>query len=332
MRIKTFLLPLFATLALNLPGAANAGEGMNVSIKSDKFKLYTKVTSQKCMYHMSRFHNKTIKKGKRYAKYVEGKNSGSCAFKDGWANIAVYIDTKTGPGPLFNIRVDPGSGLGVYVSRYFRGKKASTKSSVIQMKKSGSGSSRTYNVVIKKSGCKSVDSLMPHYHQNRCHKRAWGARSAAFTKGWAPILSFERARTNATVALNVKASGKKIKSGPRKDQRRAKRSDNVNMAWGSHAGDKWKGDISNKWGEIRHQETNLCLNPKGTDGAKGTNVLIYTCDGHQDQKWKYIPATGEIISKASNRCLNVHGYDVTAGKNVTLANCDGGYDQKWNGN
>tara|TARA_Y100000034_G_scaffold88461_1_gene106177 strand:- start:496 stop:1101 length:606 start_codon:yes stop_codon:yes gene_type:complete len=87
--------------------------------------------------------------------------------------------------------------------------------------------------------------------------------------------------------------------------------------------------------EIRNEKQNYCLDPKYSDGAKGSNVQLWSCTGELDQQWyirplsKYENTWFEIRNAKSNLCLDAEGDWGYKGDNIGVWTCDGKADQTW---
>lgn len=87
--------------------------------------------------------------------------------------------------------------------------------------------------------------------------------------------------------------------------------------------------------EIRNEKQNYCLDPKYSDGAKGSNVQLWNCTGELDQQWYIRPTSQyentwfEIRNAKSNLCLDAAGEWGHKGDNIGIWTCDGRGDQIW---
>lgn len=92
----------------------------------------------------------------------------------------------------------------------------------------------------------------------------------------------------------------------------------------------------------------MCLDVSGYSGGKGQNVMLYQCDGYNDQRWYFADVYGNPISIAqarnssyyirnvkSNLCLDVEGHAGWRNDTVQIWTCEAGAeaaDQRWNVN
>jgi len=89
--------------------------------------------------------------------------------------------------------------------------------------------------------------------------------------------------------------------------------------------------VAQNYTELLNRQNGLCLDAQGYGGASRRNVMLYPCDGFEDQLWLLpnIGEWGEIKNKAQNLCLDVKGYTGVSRDNVMLYQCDGFEDQQW---
>ena len=89
---------------------------------------------------------------------------------------------------------------------------------------------------------------------------------------------------------------------------------------------------------LHHYSDNLCMDPAGTDAAKGVNVGLYTCDAGSDtgadQTWNIdldpVDNTKfRFINQKSNLCLDTVGTSGDAGSNILIGDCTGTPNQEW---
>ncbi|MEV4116532.1 ricin-type beta-trefoil lectin domain protein, partial [Nonomuraea sp. NPDC049695] len=71
-----------------------------------------------------------------------------------------------------------------------------------------------------------------------------------------------------------------------------------------------------------------CLDVNGAGTADGTAVIIWDCNGQNNQKWR-LNADGTITAVGANKCLDVSGYGTANGTKVQIWTCTGGTNQKW---
>jgi WD40 repeat protein len=70
-----------------------------------------------------------------------------------------------------------------------------------------------------------------------------------------------------------------------------------------------------------------CLDVKGANPDNGIPIILWTCDGGDNQQWK-ITSTGEIRGPA-NKCLDVSGANSANGASIILWPCNGSANQQW---
>ena len=96
---------------------------------------------------------------------------------------------------------------------------------------------------------------------------------------------------------------------------------------------------------IKNTLQDKCLDVSGYSGGKGQNVMLYHCDGYDDQRWYFADESGNPISISdadgsfytirnvkSNLCLDVSGHLGLQNDTVKIWTCESGYlaaDQKW---
>ncbi|KKK00325.1 ricin-type beta-trefoil lectin domain protein [Micromonospora sp. HK10] len=74
---------------------------------------------------------------------------------------------------------------------------------------------------------------------------------------------------------------------------------------------------------------NKCLDAYGQGTAAGTAVVIWDCNGGDNQKWM-LAADGTVLGVQSRLCLDVSGQATNDGAKVQLWTCNGGANQRWN--
>lgn len=72
----------------------------------------------------------------------------------------------------------------------------------------------------------------------------------------------------------------------------ASNSDNVKLSVCSSTANSQKWSYNSLTGEIKNQN-GKCLNVKGTSGASGVNINVYSCNGTLDQKWNGMPCPAD---------------------------------------
>ncbi|MFG3013783.1 RICIN domain-containing protein [Streptomyces cinerochromogenes] len=71
----------------------------------------------------------------------------------------------------------------------------------------------------------------------------------------------------------------------------------------------------------------LCATPYGGNGADGTYVTQWTCNGDSSQRWSW--SGSRIVNQASGKCLTPSGGGGTNGTILTLWTCNGDPSQSW---
>ncbi len=71
-----------------------------------------------------------------------------------------------------------------------------------------------------------------------------------------------------------------------------------------------------------------CLDVNGAGTADGTTVIIWDCNGQNNQKWR-LNADGTITAVGANKCLDVPGNATANGTKLTIWSCHGGANQRW---
>lgn len=83
------------------------------------------------------------------------------------------------------------------------------------------------------------------------------------------------------------------------------------------------------WVQFVNKQSGLCLDISNATMANGTNVLQWTCNGGNWQKWHYDPQTGLIRSKHDPRyCLDNDG-SYADGANIKIWSCTGNANQRF---
>ena len=65
---------------------------------------------------------------------------------------------------------------------------------------------------------------------------------------------------------------------------------------------------------------------EGGKTDEGTPVILYTCNGGANQKWRF--EKGALVGIGGN-CLDVKGNKSKDGQPLVLYRCTGGANQKW---
>jgi O-glycosyl hydrolase len=71
-----------------------------------------------------------------------------------------------------------------------------------------------------------------------------------------------------------------------------------------------------------------CLDANGRGTTSGTKVILWTCNGADNQKWT-LNVNGSITGVQSHLCLDVTGAGTANGSLVQLWTCSGGTNQQW---
>ncbi len=71
-----------------------------------------------------------------------------------------------------------------------------------------------------------------------------------------------------------------------------------------------------------------CLDANGQGTSPGTKVILWTCNGQNNQKWT-LHINGTITGVQSGLCLDVSGAATANGSLVQLWTCNGGTNQAW---
>ncbi|MEU8279996.1 RICIN domain-containing protein, partial [Microbispora bryophytorum] len=71
-----------------------------------------------------------------------------------------------------------------------------------------------------------------------------------------------------------------------------------------------------------------CLDVNGAGTANGTSVLIWDCNGQNNQKWR-LNSDGSITAVGANKCLDVSGNGTANGTKMQIYTCNGQNNQKW---
>ena len=71
-----------------------------------------------------------------------------------------------------------------------------------------------------------------------------------------------------------------------------------------------------------------CLDANARGTSPGTKVIIWSCNGQQNQQWTVHP-DGTITGNQSGLCLDATGAGTANGTPLELWTCNGGSNQKW---
>lgn len=69
-----------------------------------------------------------------------------------------------------------------------------------------------------------------------------------------------------------------------------------------------------------------CLNVRGASTADGTPIILYRCEGYDNEAWHF--RKGRIIG-LGGKCLNVQGNNSASGTPIILYRCEGGANEIW---
>ncbi|MGW5265730.1 lectin [Microbispora sp. NPDC004025] len=78
---------------------------------------------------------------------------------------------------------------------------------------------------------------------------------------------------------------------------------------------------------IRGVPSNRCLDVNGASQTNGATVLIWDCNGQNNQKWTSTSASE--LRVYGNKCLDVNGGGTADGTSVIIWDCNGQNNQKW---
>jgi len=84
--------------------------------------------------------------------------------------------------------------------------------------------------------------------------------------------------------------------------------------------------------KIVNRNSGKCLDVESSSEEEGGNIHQWEYHGHDNQKWKLVPAGGacyEIINVNSGKCLDVKGKSKETGANIHQWECHGHDNQKW---
>ncbi len=73
---------------------------------------------------------------------------------------------------------------------------------------------------------------------------------------------------------------------------------------------------------------NKCLDAEGAGTSPGTRVIIWECQGGQNQRWN-VNANGTITGVPSGLCLDTDNGGTGNGAQTVLRNCNGASTQRW---
>jgi hypothetical protein len=73
-----------------------------------------------------------------------------------------------------------------------------------------------------------------------------------------------------------------------------------------------------------------CLDAPGWNGADGTGVQIYDCNGGTNQEWELWSDNTIRPAFDTNKCLDLPGWQTNNGTPINLWDCNGGTNQQWN--
>ncbi|WP_182878249.1 RICIN domain-containing protein, partial [Microbispora sp. H10670] len=78
---------------------------------------------------------------------------------------------------------------------------------------------------------------------------------------------------------------------------------------------------------LRGVASGRCLDVNGASQSNGATVLIWDCNGQNNQKWTSTSATE--LRVYGNKCLDVNGAGTADGTAVIIWDCNGQNNQKW---
>ncbi|MFI8826575.1 lectin [Streptomyces sp. NPDC053431] len=81
-------------------------------------------------------------------------------------------------------------------------------------------------------------------------------------------------------------------------------------------------------GPLRGVGSGLCLDVPGASQEPGTKMIIWYCNGQENQRWTYTAA--KELRVYGNMCLDVDHGGTAGGTPLILWPCNGGSNQKWN--
>ena len=71
-----------------------------------------------------------------------------------------------------------------------------------------------------------------------------------------------------------------------------------------------------------------CLDASGRGTTNGTAVVIWDCNGQNNQQWN-LNADGTLTGVQSGLCLDANGAGTANGTKIILWSCHGGANQRW---
>jgi hypothetical protein len=71
-----------------------------------------------------------------------------------------------------------------------------------------------------------------------------------------------------------------------------------------------------------------CLDAYNQGTSNGTKVVIWDCNGQNNQKWN-INSDGTITNVNGGLCLDANSAGTANGTKLVLWTCNGGSNQKW---
>ena len=69
-----------------------------------------------------------------------------------------------------------------------------------------------------------------------------------------------------------------------------------------------------------------CLNVSGANSADGTPIILYRCEGYDNEEWEF--RNGRIIG-LDGKCLNVEGENSADGARIILWPCENRPNDRW---
>jgi alpha-galactosidase len=80
---------------------------------------------------------------------------------------------------------------------------------------------------------------------------------------------------------------------------------------------------------------NRCIDDPNSSPAQGTQLVLYTCNGHLNQDWWFIPTTDYGVDDiwfengSSNICMTVYGNRTASNTAVIQYQCNEGANEVW---
>ncbi|MDI2126301.1 RICIN domain-containing protein [Yinghuangia seranimata] len=80
------------------------------------------------------------------------------------------------------------------------------------------------------------------------------------------------------------------------------------------------------------RDPNLCMGVQGGSRDNGAAVILWECNGNDDQKWTYTTNSAgmtQLVNWKSGKCLDIFNWDFRAGAQLDQWDCHGGANQEW---